>query len=106
VSTHESLPDDIDPRLWIMWGEPPIRLYLFGNCHTSVGRMAAFDPSTGQDLCVSKFEITEASDLAQAWIEGYLRGAEPRPPDDQDQEAFSRWQRAMVEFHRQGDLPR
>jgi len=106
VSTSAGLPNDVDPRLWIMWGDPPIRLYLFGNCHTSLGRMAAFDPSTGQDLCVSKFEITEASDLAQAWIEGYLRGSEPAPPDDRDGSAFAAWQRAMTVFHGRGDLPR
>src|SRR3954466_12159457 len=97
-------PSDINPQLWIVWGERRERLYLFGNCHTFPGRMAAWHPD-GFDLCVSKFEIHEASEQSWAWIDGFLAGNEPAPPDDQDEVQFALWSGSARDFRDRGQWP-
>lgn len=99
------LPNGVDPRLWIIWGDPSTRVYLVGNSHTFPGRMSAYHPD-GWEVSVSKFEILEASELAWAWIDGFLRGNEPSAPQDNDEEADLAWEAIVTEFRRTGDLPR
>jgi hypothetical protein len=74
----ESLPRDIDERLWIERGCPG-RDFLFGNCHTFAGRMAAYCPPTAKDVCVSIDEIRAMSDEATLWVAGFLAGNESDP---------------------------
>ncbi len=50
-----------------------------GNPHTHQGRMRAVDPDTGESTYFSLSEVTDATDLARAWIAGFLREASLRP---------------------------
>ena len=67
--------------------------------------MSAYHPD-GWEVSVSKFEIQEASEFAWVWIDGFLRGNEPRAPHDNDEEADQAWEAMAVEFRRTGDLLR
>jgi hypothetical protein len=74
----QQLPTDIDARLWIDRGCQG-HDFLFGNCHTFPGRMAAYCPHQANDVCVSREEIRSMSEESALWIAGFLVGSEPGP---------------------------
>src|SRR3954471_12780616 len=82
AETARHLPDDLDERLWIRTSGWHGRGFLGGSSHTFRGRMVAYCPHHGRDFSVSKYEVTEASTEASLWIEGFLRGNEPGPPEE------------------------
>ena len=84
----ESLPPDVDPRLWFSCDlEPTARDYLVGNAHTFTGRMLAYcERKEGSPrYYVSATSVwRDCSDEARYWVAGFLAGAEPQPPRDED----------------------
>ena len=85
-----------------------------GNPHTHQGRMSAVDPDTGDSICFSLSEVTDATDLARAWIAGFLAGSEPAPVAmfgvgifdvEADDARWDRWRSALAEYRRTGDWP-
>ena len=98
-----NLPEDVDDRLWIRTAACSSPDYLYGNPHTFPGRMEAFCPHRSQDFSVSRGEVVEASAEAELWIDGFLRGNEPPPPDDEDLEPV--WRHHVDAFHRTGEWP-
>lgn len=96
-----NLPDDVDERLWIRTARCEGQDFLWGNSHTFLGRMEAYCPHRQHDFSVSKYEVTESSSEAAMWMEGFLRGNEPSPPEDDD--ATPAWLAEYAEFHRTGD---
>ena len=99
---HDSnmeLPDDIDPRLRVVLKKGGV-VYLTGNSHTRRGRMSAFDEAIGRDISVTKEEIAEATDLAWAWVDGFLAGSEPPVGDTLTEAEEARWYAAR-EYYRQ-----
>jgi hypothetical protein len=85
-----------------------------GNPHTHQGRMSAVDPDTGDSICFSLSEVTDATDLASAWIAGLLAGSEPAPVamfgvgifDAEDDDArWDRWRSALADYRRTADWP-
>jgi hypothetical protein len=68
---------EIDERLWVELTDSEGRWYLVGNPHTFPGRFDVWSREIGSSMTISKSEITNASDAARWWIEGYLSGNEP-----------------------------
>jgi hypothetical protein len=99
-----NLPDDLDERLWIRTAGCDERDFLCGSSHTFPGRMQAYCPHQRHDFSVSKYEVTEASAESALWIEGFLRGNEPVPPEDDD--GVDEWRASREAFYRTGDWPR
>jgi hypothetical protein len=99
-----NLPDDIDERLWIRTAGCGERDFLWGSSHTFPGRMQAYCPHERQDFSVSKCEVTEVSSESSLWIEGFLRGNEPGPPEDDD--GLDEWRTFREAFYRTGEWPR
>jgi hypothetical protein len=94
------LPEDVDPRLWIRTGGCTEQDFVWGNAHTFPGRMEAYCPHQRRDFSVSKNEVTDASPEAGLWMDGFLRGHEPEPP--QDKGLLPVWRTAIKIFHRSG----
>jgi hypothetical protein len=94
------LPQDIDERLWIHVAGCDGCDYLWGNAHTYPGRMEAYCPHKRRDFAVSKYQVTDASPEARMWIEGFLRGNEPPPPQAEDMRPA--WRSLIKVFHRSG----
>jgi hypothetical protein len=100
-----SLPADVDARLVLQSSHCDGNHYLVGNPHTFTGRMATWCESDSRELSVSLTEITAASDYAWVWIDGFLAGNEPPPPQEDDPSAEKAWERARREFRRTGEWP-
>ncbi len=56
------------------------RLQLAGNPHTAPGHFSVLG-ANGERWIVQVGEITGATATALAWVEGFLSGSEPDPPD-------------------------
>lgn len=95
------IPPDIDEQLWIVRKSASERGFIEGSCHTFPGRFSVWFPSDGRSVCVSKFEVAESSPEADRWIEGFLHGCVPPPPEDSSQEAA--WSKDRDEFLATGD---
>jgi hypothetical protein len=105
-----------DPELWVVAEGFEGRCYLLGNNHTHLGRMAAWIESLGLVAGLSKYQITDASEAARRWIDGYLHGSEPGPAEylgigdgaitqlDEDDPGMNRWRAALTEFHETGSM--
>ncbi len=106
------LPDDIDSRLWVRTEICDDIDFLYGNCHTFPGRMAAFCPHMARDYCVSKNEIRASSPEADMWIAGFLSGNEPGGDamfgdawgevESKEDMRLEQWRQATEEFRRTG----
>ncbi len=101
----------LDVQRWFQHSDCGGRDYLIGNPHTFRGRIAAYCPHEDVGFTVSKQDIDVLSPSAQAWLEGYLAGAEPEPqevfgPDIHDvgveDERWVRWQQLVRDFRASG----
>jgi hypothetical protein len=107
-----NLPDDVDERLWVKLEGREGRLFLGYNPHTFRGRMGAWSEQHGYYVSISKYEITDASEMARAWIAGFLWGNEPEPEemfgdriyllDDDHDPKWQRWREAVADFRETG----
>lgn len=101
-----TVPDEINTRLKIRIGSCPVEHYLVGNPHTFRGRIATWCPLDSVEVNVSKYEILASTDAAALWIEGFLAGSEPPPPDSDDPVAERDWANVRRYFRVHGDMPR
>lgn len=105
--TDEVLPEtpEHDPELWFV-GLCGGRDVLLGNGHTSRGRMAAWCPDDGRQYFVSLAGMGEMSRATTYWVDGFLHGAEPGPPQDDDGDIsldeLPVWRAATARFRRTG----
>jgi hypothetical protein len=107
-----TIPDDLDPSLWIEVEGVAGRCYLIGNPHTFRGRMYAYSEGLARDLAVSRADIRNSSTEARYWVEGFLSGNEPDGDQmfgpaflDQDDRLAERWQNALSHFTQAGNWP-
>jgi hypothetical protein len=91
----------VDERLWFE-ARCGGRDFLVGNGHTFPGRIAAWCPERRVAYNVSRVELGAMSDEARFWIDGFLAGAEPDPPEDGDEADLVAWRAATIRFHRTG----
>jgi hypothetical protein len=115
--TDSPQPPDLDPDLWVLADGYEGRLFLVGNPHTHRGRISAWSEALNGPTNVSKYEITDASDAARRWIEGYLSGNEPSAGDflgidelaagelADDDPGLARWRAALKDFRDTGMMP-
>jgi hypothetical protein len=79
---------EFDPSLWFPCSlAAASRDYLVGNAHTFRGRMLAYceRKEGSRYYYVSASEVLpDCSDAARWWVKGFLAGAEPEPPRDQE----------------------
>jgi hypothetical protein len=75
--------------------------YITGSCHTFPGRLSVWVPSDERSRCVSKSDIADAPVQARYWIQGFLAGSVPPPPEDPSLEAV--WLQARAEFLETGE---
>jgi hypothetical protein len=61
--------------------------------------MSAYHES-GYDITISKADIQEASEAAGIWMDGFLAGSEPPPPEAGKEEDEPAWYRER-ELYRQ-----
>jgi hypothetical protein len=95
-----------DPELWFI-ASCGGRDFLLGNGHAFRGRMSAWCPQASRPYNVSLAEIREMSPAARYWVQGFLHGAEPHPPQDTNADAAAAdllaWQGACGRFRRTGN---
>jgi hypothetical protein len=75
-----------DENLWFIHKGCEGRHYLIGNPHTFYGRILAWCPKKERSFMVSVSEMEQMSDFSKYWIEGYLKGNEPEPPTDSNED--------------------
>lgn len=78
--------------------------YILGSCHTFPGRLLVWVPSDDRSRCVSKSDIVELSIEAHYWMQGFLHGSVPSPPEDPALD--SEWASARIQFLETGEWPR
>jgi len=87
------------------------RLFLGYNPHVLRGCMGAWSERHGYYVTFTKDEVTDASELARAWIAGFLSGNEPDPEEmfgdriyllDVDDPKWQRWHEALADFRESG----
>jgi hypothetical protein len=97
-----------DEALWFHHQGCSGKHYLLGNPHTFPGRMLAWCPLKTRSFFVSKSEMLEVSSDAAYWVAGFLAGAEPEPPMNEERdvdfasEEYKRWERCVTEFRQSG----
>ncbi len=102
----------MDERLWVEVDAIPGRCFPIGNAHTHRGRMQAWSEDLGRNISFSKHQVTDASELARVWIDGFLAGNGPEASamfgpgiwDAPDEDP--RWQRyydALAAFRKTGN---
>lgn len=99
------LPSDVDSRLRVVLKRDMGVAYLTGNSHVLRGRMSAFHES-GHDITIEKSDIEEASEAAAIWIDGFLAGSEPPPPDYGHEEDEPAWYEERARYRETGITPR
>ncbi len=117
MTDQEGSAPDYDPELWVILEGDESRCYLLGNAHTWPGRMVVWGEEIGRTFAASTYQVTDASDAARRWMDGFLHGNEPTPGEylgigefaasnlDDDDPAFPRWRAALQDFHVNGTLP-
>ena len=95
--------DSIDSRLVFRSSHCDGDHYLVGNPHTFPGRMAMWCEVSSCELSVSLSEISSASEHARVWIDGFLAGNEPAPPQNDDPSEEQAWHRARRAFRATGE---
>jgi hypothetical protein len=104
---------DVTTSLWIRLAGRDAVWLIDGNPHTHQGRMRAVDPETGDTIFFSLSEVIDASDVARAWIDGFLAGSEPSATsmfgvgilDDDEGPRWGRWRAAIADYRRTGEWP-
>ncbi len=96
------VPDGVDSQLWVRLSTNEMG-YLLGSCHTFPGRMSVMIPTDDRTRCISKSDITACSDEARYWIQSFLNGSVPSPPDDPAEEAD--WVASRASFLETGEWP-
>lgn len=98
-------PGPVDERLWFE-ASCGRRDFVVGNGHTFVGRLAAWCPHDRVGYNVSLGEMGEMSDECRYYVAGYLAGAEPGYPVDDDGEFdeadHDAWRSALHRFRQTG----
>jgi hypothetical protein len=97
-----SVPDGVDPQLRVHLSTNETG-YIVGSCHTFPGRMSVIIPADDHARCVSKSDITDCSDEGRYWIQGFLNGSVPSPPDDPAEETS--WLARRASFLETGEWP-
>jgi hypothetical protein len=101
----------INDKLWFRTSHCSGKHFILGNPHTDHGRIYAWCPKKQTGFCVSKLEITSLSKESKYWIEGFLSGNEPEPPDESDisstqdyfkSRKYKKWEKAIAEFKETG----
>ena len=100
-----SFPEGIDTRLVVKLVSCTSDHYLSGNPHTFRGRIATWCPLDGVEVNICKSGIVSSTVEAGIWIDGFLAGNEPPPPDFDDIVSEERWEQARREFRLRGVLP-
>jgi hypothetical protein len=106
------LHPDFDEDRWVTTKGSDERLFLGYNPYTHIGRIGVWVPSLGHGTRISLSDVTDASPLARAWLDGFLAGSGPDPevmfgdgiydlPDDHP--PWKRWREALHEFRHTGD---
>jgi hypothetical protein len=67
--------------------------------------MSAYCEETAQGLCFSRSKMTKMSEHAEIWIDGFLAGNEPRPPESGDAKEEEEWDKRRQYFRRTGESP-
>ena len=96
-------PDFVDTRLLFFVRDNPGRHYFIGHPHTFRGRIEAWNEE-GYSLSVSKSEITEMTDAAAIWLDGFLAGSEPPPPETDDGETQRAWEILRATYRATGEM--
>jgi hypothetical protein len=113
---NAEIPDDVNPNLAFFSKRCQGDDYLFDSGWlTFSGRMSAFCPHDpdSPDYRVSKYELPEElPEATRYWVEGFLTGNLPLPPDaawdDEDNEQSAlmrRWRMLASQFRRIGWWP-
>jgi hypothetical protein len=111
------MPGETHPDLWVEVASYPGRLFIMGNPHTFTGRITGWSFDRDESFYFSKGDVTDASDAARWWLDGYLHGSEPEfeqffalDPStlgeiDDDDARWAEWRAALQEFRATGKLP-
>ena len=97
-----------DENLWFIHKGCEGRHYLIGNPHTFYGRILAWCPKKERSFMVSVSEMEQMSDFTKYWIEGFLKGNEPEPPTDSNEDVdfesdeYKIWTEEIKLFHETG----
>jgi hypothetical protein len=77
---------DFDGALWFTEDGCDGRHFIsdWANPHTFPGRIRAWCPTKRVHYNCSKAQMRESSPETKRWVEGYLAGNEPRPPEDEE----------------------
>ena len=106
------------PDLWVEVADYPGRLHIMGNPHTFPGRVTAWSFERNESLYFSKDDVTEASEAARWWLDGYLHGSEPEFEEyfaieagdmgdvDEADPRWAEWRAALEEFRATGKMTR
>lgn len=102
----------VDPSLWFEPGCCRGPHYLRFNPHvdSEPGRMGAWCPTLRRAFTVRREEVIRCSPEARYWMRGFLYGAEPEPPVDEEDGGpledgdprLERWRVAVREFDETG----
>jgi hypothetical protein len=111
-------PHDINEERWVLTNRAPGRCFLGGNAHTHPGHIHAWSEELGALVTIRKDDVTEASPLARAWIDGFLVGNEPDFADwlgvpweeadehyHADDPMFAEWTDDLRRFRQRGWIP-
>jgi hypothetical protein len=102
-----------DKALWIEIAHCDGKHFLLGNPHTYKGRIHAYCPKKDTTFCISLSEIIKMSKDSGYWINGYLCGNEPAPPEELDGETsvdyfqsqrYKTWEKQGDHFREKGEL--
>lgn len=111
---------DFDPAILPGWADARLAVrvswsadifVIDGNPHTFRGLVRLYDPAQDLSLSVRPQEISEATDFARGWLEGFLHGNEPDPSPSSDvddlrgacERAFFHEHQRVLPVERRGD---
>jgi hypothetical protein len=101
--TVEDIPPGVDRRLAFKSTSRPGVHYFAGNPHTFPGRIMAYHED-GFELNVSRSEVIEPSEMALVWLDGFLAGSEPAPPQSDDPDEERAWEARRRRYRESGQL--
>ena len=100
MSPKKSALPPFDTSLWFRHLGCTGKHYLLGNPHTVTGRLWAWCPKEECSFFLNRADIGVLSKAADYWIQGFLHGVEPNPPEGDDgttdfqSKDYQRWQTA------------
>ena len=104
---------EYDENLWFELENCEGRHFLIGNPHTYKGRIDAYCPIKNTTFCISYKEIKKMSIESKYWLQGYLSGNEPDPPEEYDGESavdffqsmrYKEWELKIQKFKETGEF--